>query len=146
MTYQGVGHACRIDGNLDGKLYTDILNDEFLATLAYHGLEADKIVLQHDNDSKHTSRIARQWLEDHNIEVLEWPSQSPDLNPTEHLWAHLKRQLAAYPTEPTSMHELWERVETEWEKIPAQVCVDLIESMSRRIAAVLRAKGGYTEY
>jgi transposase len=77
---------------------------------------------------------------------LEWPSQPPDLNPIEHLWWRLKRQLAAYETEPTSIDELWERVETEWEKIPAQVCIDRIESMPRRIAAVLRAKNGYTEH
>jgi transposase len=77
---------------------------------------------------------------------LEWPSQPPDLNPIEHLWWRLKQQLAAYETEPTSIDELWERVETEWEKIPAQVCIDRIESMPRRIAAVLRAKDGYTEY
>jgi hypothetical protein len=64
----------------------------------------------------------------------------------EHLWCRLKRQLAAYETSPTSIDELWERVETEWEKIPVQVCVDLIESMPRRIAAVVEAKGGYTKY
>ena len=44
------------------------------------------------------------------------------------------------------MHQLWERVEVEWDKIPAQVCIDLVESMPSRIAAVLKAKGGYTKY
>ena len=146
MTAQGVGYACRIHGNLDAQLYTHILGDEFLRTLEYYGLEVDKIVFQHDNDSKHTSCIARQWLEDNGVEVLDWPSQSPDLNPIEHLWRRLKQQLAGYPTEARSIDELWERVETEWEKIPTQVCVDLIESMPRRVAAVLKAKGGYTKY
>jgi hypothetical protein len=68
------------------------------------------------------------------------------LNPIEHLWGHLKRQLAAYETEPTSTGELWERVETERKRIPAQVCIDLISSMPKRIAAVLKAKGGPTKY
>ena len=106
----------------------------------------DKIIFQQDNDPKHTSYIARQWFAEKDISVLDWPSQSPDLNPMEHLWHHLKRQLAAYPTEPRNMDELWERVVTEWEKIPAQVCMDLVESMPRRIAAVVEAKGGYTKY
>jgi hypothetical protein len=78
--------------------------------------------------------------------VLDWPSQSPELNPMEHLWRYLKQKLAAYETEPTSIHELWERVEAEWEKIPRQLCAEFIESMHDRIAAVLRAKGGYTKY
>jgi transposase len=146
MTSQGVGHACRIDGGMDAQLYTHILSDEFLQTLAYHGLKVDEIIFQQDNDSKHTSRIARQWFEDNKVEVLSWPAQSPDLNPIEHLWRHLKRQLAACSTSATSMHELWERVEAAWDEIPAQVCIDLIESMPRRIAAVLKAKGGYTKY
>ena len=44
------------------------------------------------------------------------------------------------------MQELWERVEEEWEAIPQSVCRDLVESMPRRVAAVIRAKGGYTKY
>ena len=106
----------------------------------------DNIVFQHDNDSKHTSRIARQWLENNGVSVLNWPAQSPDLNPIEHLWQHLKRQLVAYATSPTSIHELWERVEAQWEKVPPQVCINLVESMPRRVAEVLKVKGGYTKY
>ena len=40
------------------------------------------------------------------------------------------------------MLELWERVEAEWDKIPPKVCQNLIESMPRRVEAVLKAKGG----
>ena len=44
------------------------------------------------------------------------------------------------------MLELWSRVEIEWEKIGAKTCQELIESMPRRIEAVIKAKGGYTKY
>jgi DDE superfamily endonuclease len=146
MTAKGVGYACRIDGSMDAQLYTEILDDEFLKTLGDYELDVGEIVFQQDNDPKHTSRIARNWFENNKVEVLEWPAQSPDLNPIESLWRHLKRQLAAYDTEPTSMHELWKRVEVEWYKVPVGTCIDLIESMPRRVAAVLKAKGGYTKY
>ena len=146
MTTKGTGYACCIDGRMDAELYMQILGDEFLRTLEYYGLDQSDIVFQQDNDPKHTSRAATRWFQNNNVEVLEWPAQSPDLNPIEYLWQHLKKQLAKYETELTSMHELWERVEVEWEKIPTQVCIDLIESMPRRIAAVLKAKGGYTKY
>jgi len=54
--------------------------------------------------------------------------------------------MAAYEADPCSIHELWECVEVEWNKIPPQICIDLIESMPRHVAAVLKAKGSYTKY
>lgn len=146
MTPNGVGHACRIDNRMDSDLYVRILGDEFLSTLEYYALEPDAIIFQHDNASVHTTQKVKNWLKDNHIEVLKWPAQSPDLNPIEHLWWELKKRLAAYETEPSSIHELWERVEREWEAIPAEVCLNLIESMPRRVAAVLKAKGKYTKY
>jgi transposase len=146
ITSQGVGHPCRIIGNMDAHLYTEILNNEFLQTLEYYGLEKEEIVFQQDNDSKHTSRPACQWFRDKRVEVLEWPSQSPDLNPIEHLWAHLKQRLAKAKPAPTNIDELWWRAQEEWMNIPKQTCINLIESMPGRIAAMLRAKGGYTKY
>ena len=63
-----------------------------------------------------------------------------------HLWYHLKRQLPTYDSEPNGVHELWNRISVEWEKIPTTVCMNLISSMSKRIACVIKAKGGYTKY
>jgi transposase len=146
MTARGVGFMCRIDGRMDAELYTSILDDYVFPTLDYYEMDRDDFVFQQDNDPKHTSRMAQEWFEANEVELLDWPAQSPDINPIEHLWQHLKRKLADYETAPSSMHELWQRVETEWEKIPKEVCLDLIKSMPRRISAVLKAKGGYTKY
>src|SRR5260221_12564976 len=78
--------------------------------------------------------------------VTEWPSQSPDLNPIEHLWNHVKKKLGEYEEPPSGVHELWDQFQEEWEKIEPSVCQNLIESMPRRIEAVLKARGGYTKY
>ena len=78
--------------------------------------------------------------------VMQWPANSPDLNPIEHLWSYLKRRLAEYPEPPASITELWQRAEKEWEAIPLSVCQKLIESMPGRVAVVLKAKGHYTKY
>ncbi len=77
---------------------------------------------------------------------MDWPAQSPDLNPIEHLWVHLKKQLSAYPTPSNRINELWECTQQEWEAIEPAVVQNLIESMPRRVEEVYRANGEYTDY
>ena len=146
MTVHGVGLMCRIEGKMDASLYREILRDELQGTVEYYGMDKEDLIFQQDGDLKHRSGLAQKQLKDNGFKILDWPAQSPDLNPIEHLWSMLKFRLAAYPTEPQSIEELWKRVEAEWEKIPKEDCLKLINSMPRRVAAVLKVKGGYTKY
>ena len=146
MMWEGCGYACRIEGKMDADLYISILEDNLGASLEYYGLDDEDMIFQQDNDPKHTSKKAKTWFKDNNIQVLWWPAQSPDLNPIEHLWYHLKMKLGQYEEAPRGILELWERVDKEWNKIGAEVCQNLIASMPRRVQAVIRAKGGYTKY
>ena len=131
---------------MDAKLYTEILDDHLLQSVDWYQMDRENFIFQQDNDPKHTSKLAKEWIENNDIEVLAWTPQSPDLNPIEHLWDHLKRRLAGYPDYPKSIQELWLRVEAEWDKISMEDCMKLVESMPSRIAAVLKAKGGHTKY
>ncbi|KAJ1303022.1 hypothetical protein OPQ81_011223 [Rhizoctonia solani] len=142
LTSEGDCGSWETPSPFGGELYVEFLEDELMASLEYYGKEVDDLIFMHDNASSHMAGLVRNWLADKGIEVLELPAHSPDLNPIEDLWAHLKRELGKYPHPPKGVLELWERVETEWNKIDAKVCQELIESMPRRIQAVLKAKGG----
>jgi hypothetical protein len=74
--------------------------------------------------------------------LIPWPAQSPDLNPIEHLWNHLKTRLEEYKKAPRRMGKL----DKEWNDIGPEMCQNLIESMPQRVEAVIQAKGGYTKY
>jgi transposase len=146
MLWEGVGFATRIDGRMDADLYVQILEDELQQSMEYYGKDVEDVVFQQDNDPKHKSNKATKWLKESGMEIMVWPPQSPDLNPIEHLWTYLKNKLGEYDSPPDGMNTLWERIQKEWDAIKPDVCQNLIESMPRRVQAVLKAKGAFTKY
>jgi len=135
-----------VEGKMDSKQYVEILEAGVMESVEKLDLDKEGFYFQQDNDPKHTSKRAYNWFQVKGIQLLDWPSQSPDLNPIEHLWCHVKKQLHSHPSSPNSIHELWNRMVVEWNKIPAETCQKLIESMPRRCEAVIKAKGGHTRY
>ena len=146
MGWNGVGMLIEVEGKMDADQYCQILDEGMVESFKKLEMEEGEWYFQQDNDPKHASWKTQKWFEDKNIQVLSWPAQSPNLNPIEHLWDHLKHELQEYETLPCGAYELWDRLVEEWNAIAPEVCQNLIESMSRRIQAVIRAKGGHTKY
>lgn len=143
---KGVGRLAGVEGNMTKEKYTKILDNNLFASTRALGYCNWNFIFQQDNDPKHKAYFTEDWFEDHNVQLLFWPPQSPDLNPIEHLWAHVKRQLNNYPTQPTSIYQLECRIQEVWNNIPVEVCQKLVYSMPDRIQAVLKAKGDWTDY
>ncbi len=76
--------------------------------------------------------------------LLKWPPQSPDLNPIEHLWDVVEREICIMDVQPTNLQQLCDAIMSIWTKISEECFQHLVESMPRIIKAVLKTKGGPT--
>ena len=80
------------------------------------------------------------------IKILEnWPSQLLDLNPIEHLWSELERHIKKCPKPAKNEKELERALHEEWNQIPRNIYMNLIESMPRRMETVIPNNGWPTK-
>uniref|UniRef100_A0A8C4RJ08 Transposase n=1 Tax=Erpetoichthys calabaricus TaxID=27687 RepID=A0A8C4RJ08_ERPCA len=133
----GTWRLVRIKGKMTAAMHRDILDENLLQSALDLRLGQLFIFLQ-DNDPKHTAKISKEWLQDNSVNVLEWPSQSPDLNPIEHLWRDLK--MAVHRRFPSNLMELERCCKEEWAKLAKDRCTKLVASYSKRLEAVIAAK------
>lgn len=110
-------------------------------------------IFMHDNAPVHTARVAREWLADSDITVMERPPCSPDLNPIEHVWRHVKDRLhRMYPklkdigSKTQAVEHLKAVIEEVWQSVAEEYFEVLVSSMPARCAAVIAANGWYTKY
>ena len=94
------------------KLQREILDENLLQSAQDLRL-GKRFPFQQDNDPKHTAKTTQEWLRDKSPNVLEWPSQSPDLNPIKHLWRDL--QINVQGRSPSNLTELERICREEWE-------------------------------
>ncbi|KAF2349359.1 Transposase Tc1-like [Trinorchestia longiramus] len=94
---------------------------------------------QQDNDAKHTANETKEWLRMKELNILEWHSQSLDMNPIENLWRELK--LKIQKRDPSNINELKEIVIEEGNKITPETCKRLAVNYYKRLEAIINNKG-----
>ncbi len=143
MSSAGVGPLCFLKSTVNTAIYQEILEHFMLPSADELYGDAD-FIFQQDLAPAHTAKGTKSWFSDHGVTVLDWPANSPDLNPIENLWGIVKRKMR--DTRPNNADELKATVKETWASIPPQQCHKLITSMPRRIEAVIKAKGAPTKY
>ena len=109
-------------------------------------LMGENFVFQQDNASIHAAKVTKCWLQERNIDVLEWPAVSPDLNPIENLWGILARQVYRGGRQFKNSLELKNRIRGAWQEISIETLQNLINSMPKRMFDVVLNKGKQTKY
>ncbi len=126
MSAAVTGELQFIEGTMNANMYCDILKQSMIPSLRRLGC---RIVFKHYNN---------------HCLAKDWPSMSPDLNPIEHLWGILKRKVEELKI--SNIHQLRDVVMEEWKRTPLATCDALVNSMPKRIKAVLENNGGHTKY
>ena len=146
MNATGVGRIHIINGTVNANVYAnEILAKKLLPSAQDMYGNDEQYTFQQDNAPCHTAASVMQWFRRNKITVLDWPGNSPDLNPIENLWRRLKITVAQ--KQARNKQELIEAVIASWfHVITADELKKLVHSMPKRCAAVIRSRGYSLKY
>ena len=143
MAASGVGNLAFISGKMNALMYVDVLRSNLKSSARKLDLETS-FVFQQDNDPKHTAMSTREWLLYNAPRRLLTPPQSPDMNPIENLWHQVDRLVRKKKI--SNAKDLKSALQEAWLEITPRETKNLVESMPRRLQAVIDANGMHTKY
>ena len=130
-----------LNGTLTGQHYIN----EVLQPVVLPFVHQHHIVLQDDNARPHQARIVQQFLQQNNMDHLDWPARSPDLSPVEHVWDILGQRVGQRVLRPRTLQALSAVLQEEWRRIP-QLQIARLRSMCHSCVACIDATGGHMRY
>ena len=127
---------------MNGEKYVQLLSDKLQLHMQVHRCN----IFMQDGAPCHRSKLVTNFLKKKKkVKVLDWPGNSPDLNPIENLLTIMKDKVAE--KQPSSLPDLCRAIKEVWVKeISKEYCANLVNSMPRRLAAVIQNNGGHTKY
>lgn len=128
--------------NMTATRYTQILDASLVPFIKRAFPDGHR--LYQDNDPKHTSRWARWYFEENNVNWWPTPPESPDVNPIELVWGSMKEAIRnSY--KPRTLEELESSIKHYWEtKLTPAVCTRYIEHIQRVLPRVVEMNGAAT--
>ena len=135
---------------MDGTFYQEILNENLFENARY--VMGRNWVFQQDNDPKHTAKKIKKLLSERCPKLLDWPSNSPDLNPIENLWSIMKGRVEkevnklVVKKEPVTVNIFIDIIKNEWEEIKSEILLNLVCGMPKRLEQVIEGNSNKLSY
>ena len=131
MVWGGISAGGKTDllnirGNLNAQRYLHVILTPLV--IPYAGAVGEGFILMDDNARPHRARVVDQFLEDQGVERMDWPANSPDLNPIEHLWDQLKRAVRRRVDQQTALAMLQPILQEEWAAISQNRIKKLVQT------------------
>ena len=145
MTYHGVGPITPIQGTMDANKYIPIIKDKVVPEMNETFPDGDG-TFQQDLAPCHRAKKVQRVFRNNGVVVLDWPGNSPDLNPMENLWAIIKQK--KQKEDCSNLEKMNQVVLNIWFDDPAltNICKNLVDSMPQRIQQVIANEGGHIRY
>lgn len=149
MIWSGVGYSGKMDikfctGIMNSKRYLDMINEQITSHATR--IAGPDFIFQHDNAGIHRAQIVKNYFTAKNIQVLEWPAYSPDLNIIENCWGNLSRAVYRGSRQFTTVEELKTAIMDEWQNMNQDTIKKLYDSLPDRMIEVISKSGGSTKY
>ena len=143
ISKKGWTGICVFEGIMDRFLFTEILDKTLVPFIeaeypTYHRF-------MQDNDLKHTSHYAQDFIIEKGINWWKTPAESPDLNPIENLW-HEMKEFIRREVKPTTKQELMDGIVRFWETVTVEKCNKYINHLNKVIPCVIELEGAATGY
>ncbi|DAZ94888.1 TPA: hypothetical protein N0F65_008032 [Lagenidium giganteum] len=139
-----------VSGRQDSTAYIQRLSQHLISNVEIlrEKYPEKPVGFQQDGCSYHTSRATKAWFADMEVDVMDWSSNSPDLNPIENVWGKLVRHVYEGGRQFDSVNKLRTQIKLSWKEITQDYVDQLIESTPRRLVAVVvvAARGGSVDY
>ncbi len=137
-----VGPLLYITGSINGEKYIEVLKNLLLPELKVAREQyGDNFKLMHDNAPCHRSAIVKTFLNENQVEFIDWPPYSPDMSPIENLWSWMKRELTKKTPPPTTRDELIDYFSEIWLTITPEMCAAYCGDYHKRLIACKEANG-----
>ena len=139
MSYWGLGCLETFIGTMDSQHYVEETLENYLRPSIGLLYPFGDCIFQQDNTPPNTARITKQGLANNDFPVLDWPPYSPDLNPIEHVWEHLKQKL--YTSMPSTPQEVMNTFLSLWNELRTQYAESLVFPIYNRMDNIIQTNG-----
>jgi len=145
MSASGVGRLEVVSGMMNAIKYINVLEKKMLPSAQSLFSGTGNWIFQDDNAPCHRAKKVQRWYSSQHVERMEWPAQSPDLNPIENLWQRLGNIISKH--KPKTKRELTEQVIAGWFRVISQEeLAKLVDSLPRRCRMVIQNHGWPIKY
>lgn len=145
FSHKGIGSLYPVEGMMNSEKYIEVINEKVQPDMHEHFPNGDGI-FQQDSAPCHKAKKVEKTFILKEIRLLDWPGNSPDLNPIENLWSIVKMELRK--RDCTTLDKLRAAIINIWFDDPKieEHCAKLVESMPERVNQVILNRGGHTKY